>query len=87
MYMANRRMNQFPVESKEGIVGLPLGKICLRFVLNVINMDMIMFPVNIKYPSYLISFAITFVFTILVLLMTKKPLKNIKMVESLKSVE
>ena len=70
-----------------GIVGLPLGKICLRFVLNVINMDMIMFPVNIKYPSYLISFAITFVFTILVLLMTKKPLKNIKMVESLKSVE
>lgn len=68
-------------------IGLPLGKIELKFVMNVINMDMITFPTNIKLPSYLISFVITFVFTIVVLFFTRKPLRKVQMVESLKSVE
>ena len=69
------------------ILGLPLGNIEERFVMNVINMEMIMFPINIKALSYLYSFLITIIFTIIVLLLTIKPLRRINMIESLKSVE
>lgn len=69
------------------LIGLPLGKIELKFVMNVINMDMITFPTDIKIQSYLISFVITFVFTVVVLAFTRKPLRKVQMVESLKSVE
>lgn len=69
------------------LIGMPLGKLEEGFVMNVINMDMVMFPHNIKLLSYIISFAITFVFTLIVLQLTKKPLREIQMVESLKSVE
>ena len=70
-----------------GIIGMPLGLIEHHFVMNVINMDMVMFGMNISLFSYAISFVITFIFTIIVLLNTKKPLRQIEMVESLKSVE
>jgi len=46
-----------------------------------------MFGMNIKLPSFLFAFAITFIFTGIVLLYMRKPLKKINMVESLKSVE
>ena len=70
-----------------GIVGMPLGTLEHHFVMNVINMDMVMFGMNISLFSYSISFVITFIFTIIVLYSTKKPLRQIQMVESLKSVE
>ncbi len=70
-----------------GIIGFPLGLIEHHFVMNVINMDMIMFGMNISMFSYFISFVITFIFTLIVLFKTKKPLRQIEMVESLKSVE
>ena len=70
-----------------GIIGMPLGLFEHHFVMNVINMDMVMFGMNISFFSYAISFVITFIFTIIVLLNTKKPLRQIEMVESLKSVE
>ena len=70
-----------------GIIGLPLGLFEHHFVMNVINMDMVMFGMNISFFSYAISFVITFIFTLIVLLNTKKPLRKIEMVESLKSVE
>lgn len=70
-----------------GLFGMPLGLIEHHFVMNVINMDMVMFGMNISFFSYAISFVITFIFTIIVLLKTKKPLREIEMVESLKSVE
>ena len=70
-----------------GLFGIPLGLIEHHFVMNVINMDMVMFGMNISFFSYAISFVITFIFTIIVLLKTKKPLREIEMVESLKSVE
>lgn len=70
-----------------GIVGLPLGSIELKFVMNVINMDMIMFPTQIKPLSYLLGYSITFIFTAIVLFFTRKQLKSVEMVESLKSVE
>ena len=55
--------------------------------MNVINMEMIMFGDRIKLPSFALAFAVTIVFTLIVLLLTKRPLKKVQMVESLKSVE
>ena len=69
------------------IAGLPLGVIEHHFIMNVINMDMIKFGQNIKTLSFLYAFAVTLVFSYIVLLMTKKPLRKVEMIESLKSVE
>ena len=70
-----------------GIFGLPLGVVEHRFIMGVIDMEMIRFGTNIKTLSFVYAYAITIVFTIIVLFFTRKPLRNIKMIESLKSVE
>ena len=70
-----------------GLVGLPLGVLEHHFIMNIINMEMIMFGNNIKFASFAYAFGITILFTLIVLLLTKKPLRDIKMIESLKSVE
>lgn len=69
------------------LVGLPLGKIEENFIMTVINMENIMFGTDIHFLSYVYAFAITFAFTFIVLIFTKKELRKIEMVESLKSVE
>ena len=69
------------------ILGIPLGKLFHAFIMGLLNMDMIMFGMNIKPMSYIISVGITILFTVLVMLFTLRSLKKIKMVESLKSVE
>ena len=70
-----------------GILGLPLGYVEERMIMSIINMDMIMFGTHIKLYSYLFAFAITLIFTFIVLMQTRRPLRKIAMVESLKSVE
>ena len=70
-----------------GILGLPLGVLEHHFIMNVINMEMVMFGMNISFLSFTYAFLITFVFTAIVLLFMRKPLEQINMVESLKSVE
>lgn len=70
-----------------GICGLPLGMVELKMVMSIIEIDMILFPTEIKLLSYVLAYGITFIFTFIVLLFTRKPLRKIKMVESLKSVE
>lgn len=69
------------------IIGLPLGKIESRYILTVIDMDMCMFPHIVESISYLYAFAITMIFTVIVLLLTRKTLRKVEMIESLKSVE
>ena len=69
------------------IIGLPLGVLEERFIMTVIDMEMCTFPNIIFYQSYIYSFAITIIFTIIVLFITKKTLRNIEMIESLKSIE
>jgi putative ABC transport system permease protein len=69
------------------LLGLPLGVLEHHFIMNVINMEMIMFGMNISLRSFAYAFAITFVFTGIVLLYMRRPLKKVDMVESLKSVE
>ena len=70
-----------------GLLGLPLGVIEHHFIMNVINMEMIMFGMNISLFSFSVSFFITILFTLIVLFFTRKHLREIRMVESLKSVE
>lgn len=69
------------------LVGLPLGKVEHNLIMTVIDMEMVMFGMNISFMSYLYAFLITIVFTALVLFSMSKVLKKVKMVESLKSVE
>ena len=68
-------------------IGLPLGVLEHHFIMNVINMEMIMFGDQIKLPTFALAFAVTIVFTVIVLFLTRRPLKKVQMVESLKSVE
>ena len=69
------------------IIGLGLGKILHSYIMTVIEMDDVVFPKMIFWYSYIISFAITIVFGIIVNLTMYNKLKKIPMVESLKSVE
>lgn len=70
-----------------GLLGMPLGVLEHHFIMNVINMEMVMFGMNIYPLSFMISLFITFIFTAIVLWFMRKPLRVISMVESLKSVE
>ena len=69
------------------LVGLVLGVFLHRYIMNVIEMDDVIFPNKIFWYSYFISVAITIIFGLMVNLAMKKRLKRIPMVESLKSVE
>lgn len=70
-----------------GLVGLPLGVVEHHFIMNVIDMEMIKFGNNVKVMSFVYAYAITIVFTLIVLFFTRKPLRKIEMIESIKSVE
>ena len=69
------------------LVGLPFGKLELVFVMDIIDMEMVMFPTVIQPSNYIYGMLITLVFTILVIFLMRKTLRNVQMVESLKSVE
>ncbi|WP_040214554.1 ABC transporter permease [Clostridium polynesiense] len=69
------------------LAGLILGIFLHRYIMVSIEQDGIMFGNLIKPVSFLYSFIITMVFSILVNLAMYKKLVNIPMVESLKSIE
>lgn len=68
-------------------VGLLLGVVLLRFVVQTAEIDEVMFGRNIHLTTFIYSFVITVVFSLLVNLIMTRVLKKISMVESLKSVE
>lgn len=68
-------------------VGVFLGKILHRFVIQTVEVEMTMFGRNINMPSYLYAIGFTFLFSMLVNFVMYFKLKKIDMVESLKSVE
>ena len=70
-----------------GLVGLMLGKGLHLLIMVVVELDDIMFGRNIEPVSFVISFMLTVVFAMIVNQAMSKKLKNIQMVESLKSVE
>ena len=68
-------------------IGLFIGKYLHLIIMIVVELDNIMFGRNIDLSSYLIAFIITIVFTLISNLLMSKMLVNVKMVESLKSIE
>lgn len=68
-------------------VGLPLGYLLHRFVMNEIHIDLIAFDIHVRTVSYLYSVALTFVFAWAVNLLMRGRLEKISMTESLKSVD
>lgn len=69
------------------LVGLFLGFILHKFVMNTMEIDTMMFGREIHTLSYILSILLTIAFSILVNLFMYFKLRNVNMVESLKSVE
>ena len=69
------------------LAGLGLGILLHRFVMTQIIVDMVYFNIQILPTSFLYSFALTLIFTVLVNLFMRRKLERINMAESLKSVE
>ena len=67
--------------------GLVLGTYLEGFVVQTAEIDLVMFGRAIHAPSYWFAFGLTLVFSLLVYVAMRPKLKNIDMVESLKSVE
>lgn len=69
------------------VAGLILGIFLAQFIITTAEVDMAMFGRNIYPMSYILAAVITMVFSVFVTLVMHKRLKNIDMIESLKSVE
>ena len=69
------------------VIGVFMGKYITVFIMNVINVDVLMFGNEIRLVSYIYSMLITVAFVVLVNGVMYFSLKKIDMVSSLKSVE
>ncbi len=69
------------------LVGIPLGKWLLDFVISKICVNSIFFVARITTVDYLLAIVLTFVFAFIVNLAMRKRLRDISMTESLKSVD
>lgn len=70
-----------------GLLGLPIGKILHYYIMHQVELDHIIYGRKILFASYGISLGLTILFGVIVDLWMRKKLRDIKMVESLKSVE
>lgn len=68
-------------------VGLFFGQILHRYVLQTVELDMLMFSPTIHLTSYIYASLITLFFTIVVGVVMYHKLKNVDMIEALKSNE
>lgn len=68
-------------------VGLPLGVLLHRFVMDQIKIDMVSFQVTILPLSYVYSVLTVLAFTVFVNLLMNRKIERISMAESLKSIE
>lgn len=69
------------------IVGLLLGSVFTKFIVETIQMDMVMFSKENNPMSFVWGFVLTAVFSAIVNIIMYRKMKKIDMVESLKSVE
>ena len=69
------------------LCGLVLGKFVHAYLIMTVEIDMAMFIRSVAYTSYIYAVALTLLFTFLINLFMRKVLRNIDMVESLKSIE
>ncbi len=80
-----REVNMLTVSG--ALLGLPFGKLLHIFVMQQVRPDGICFDSRIMWYSYLLSFALTLVFSAFVQIVMRVRLKKISMVGSLKAVE
>ncbi len=69
------------------VVGLPLGILLHRFVMNQIQVDMVAFKAAIMPISYLLSVVIVLIFLKVVDVVMRRKIGHIDMAESLKAIE
>jgi len=69
------------------LIGLPIGRIFTSFIMQEIQMKFVMFPDQVNSVSYIIGFSLTILFSLFVNFIMYFKMKNISMVESLKSIE
>ncbi|MCI6271761.1 MAG: FtsX-like permease family protein [Erysipelotrichaceae bacterium] len=69
------------------LLGIPIGAMLHKYIIMLVEMDEIMFGRNISFLSVIISIFLTMIFVIIVNIFMSKKVINIKMVESLKSIE
>ena len=69
------------------VVGVGLGTILHQYIIHTIRVDMVMFGQHVSLISFLLSAVLTAVFSAFVNFVMYFKLKEIDMVESLKSVE
>ncbi|KAF5054504.1 hypothetical protein DSECCO2_387460 [anaerobic digester metagenome] len=69
------------------LFGLALGASLHQFIIQTMEIENMMFGKVIYWPSYLLAFALTFLFSAIVNFVMHFALKRINMVESLKSLE
>ncbi len=67
--------------------GLFMGTFLASFIITTAEVDLVMFGRNIYAGSYLLAAAFTLAFSLLVTLVMHRRLKNVDMIEALKSVE
>lgn len=67
--------------------GMVLGRYLIDFVVRTAEIDMVMFGRTVHLESYILSAVITLIFAVIVMLFMHRRLKNVNMVEALKSVE
>lgn len=67
--------------------GLLLGVVLHKFVIDTMEIDTMMFGRKVHIVSYVLAVVFTMFFSILVNLFMKSKLRNVNMVESLKSIE
>ena len=70
-----------------GVFGLLLGVALHMYIMTTIELDGVMFGTKINISSFMISYGITILFSLLVNVIMYPSIKRIPMVESLKSVE
>lgn len=69
------------------LLGMVFGYLLHQFIIRTVELDVTMFVRNLNVSSYIIAFAMTLGFTMIINLFMRKVLNNVDMVESLKSVE
>lgn len=69
------------------VIGLVLGIFLHRYIMTTVEMDKIMFGMEIKLKSYIMAIVLTLGFALFVNFAMYYKLKNVKMVESLKSID
>ena len=70
-----------------GLAGLLLGRALHTYIMTTIELDGVMFGTRINLSSFLLSYGITLIFSLIINAIMYPSLKKIPMVESLKSIE